>query len=54
MILKIGGSNMKKPNYKLRRNIAKVVIVLLILIPILIINKTKIMNLTVYIPNMKY
>ena len=45
---------MKKPNYKLRRNIAKVVIVLLILIPILIINKTKIMNLTVYIPNMKY
>ena len=44
----------KKPNYKLRRNIAKVIIVLLILIPILIINRTKILNLTVYIPNMKY
>lgn len=44
----------KKPNYKLRRNIAKLIIVLLILIPILIINKTKILNLTVYIPNMKY
>ena len=44
----------KKPNYKLRRNIAKIVIVLLILIPILIINKTKILNLTIYIPNMKY
>ena len=44
----------KKPNYKLRRNIAKIFIVLLILIPILIINRTKILNLTVYIPNMKY
>ena len=45
---------MKKPNYKLRRNIAKVIIVLLILLPIFIINRTKIINLTVYIPNMKY
>ena len=44
----------KKPNYKLRRNIAKIIIILLILIPILIINRTKIINLTVYIPNMKY
>ena len=44
----------KKPNYKLRRNMAKVILVLLILLPILIINRTKILNLTVYIPNMKY
>lgn len=44
----------KKPNYKLRRNVAKLVIVLLVLIPILIINRTKILNLTVYIPNIKY
>ena len=44
----------KKPNYKLRRNLAKIIIVLLILLPILIINRTKILNLTVYIPNMKY
>ena len=45
---------MKKPNYKLRRNIAKIIIVSLILLPVIIINKTKIMNLTVYIPNIKY
>ena len=45
---------MKKPNYKLRRNVAKIIIVLLILLPIIIINRTKILNLTVYIPNMKY
>ena len=44
----------KKPNYKLRRNVAKVIILLLILIPILIINRIKLLNLTVYIPNMKY
>ena len=28
----------KKPNYKLRRNIAKLIIALLILLPILLIN----------------
>ena len=44
----------KKPNYKLRRTVAKVVLVLIILIPIFIINKTKILNLDVYLPNMKY
>ncbi len=44
----------KKPNYKLRRNIAKIILVFIILIPIIIINKTKILNLTIYIPNMKY
>ena len=44
----------KKPNYKLRRNIAKVVIVLLILLPIILINKTKIMHAPVYLQNMKY
>lgn len=44
----------KKPNYKLRRNIAKIVIVLLVLIPIILINKTKIMHAPVYLQNMKY
>ncbi len=44
----------KKPNYKLRRNIAKVVIVILILLPILLINKTKILHAPVYLQNMKY
>lgn len=44
----------RKPNYKLRRNIAKLILVLIILIPIIIINKTKILNLTVYVPNIKY
>ena len=44
----------KKPNYKRRRTIAKIVIVLLILLPIVLINLNKIKNLTIYIPNMKY
>ena len=44
----------KKPNYKLRRTIAKIIIVLIILIPIIIINKTKIMNFSLYIHNMQY
>ena len=44
----------KKPNYKLRRNIAKVIIVLIILLPILLINKTKIAHAPVYLQNMKY
>ena len=47
-------NNRRKPNYKLRRTIAKIVIVLLIVIPIFLYNKTKLLNLTVYIPNMKY
>ncbi len=47
-------SSRKKPNYKLRRNVAKAIIVLIILLPIMIINKTKLLNLTVYIPNIKY
>lgn len=44
----------RKPNYKLRRDIAKFIIVFLILLPIIIINRVKIMNLSLYIPNMKY
>lgn len=44
----------KKPNYKLRRNVAKVILVLIILIPIIIINKTKIVNFPLYISNIKY
>ena len=44
----------KKPNYKLRRNIAKAFFVLIILIPIFMINKTKIMHAPLYISNSKY
>ena len=44
----------KKPNYKLRRKIAKIIIVILILIPILLINKTKIEHAPIYLKNMKY
>ncbi len=44
----------KKPNYKLRRNVAKVIIALLIILPIILINKTKIMHAPVYLENMKY
>ncbi|MBP3635723.1 MAG: M15 family metallopeptidase [Bacilli bacterium] len=44
----------KKPNYKLRRDIAKAMLVVIILIPILIINKTKIFNFPLYISNIKY
>ena len=44
----------KKPNYKLRRNIAKAFVVLIILIPIFMINKTKIMHAPLYISNSKY
>ena len=44
----------KKPNYKLRRKIALYILIVIILIPILIANRVKIMNLTLYIPNIKY
>lgn len=44
----------RKPNYKLRRDIAKVVIVILILIPIIVINKTKIIHAPLYIKYHKY
>ncbi len=44
----------KKPNYKLRRKVAKYVFIMLILLPIIIINRTKIFNFTIYVPNMKY
>ena len=44
----------KKPKYKLRRNVAKIVIILLIILPIVLINKTKIMHAPVYLQNMKY
>lgn len=44
----------KKPNYALRRTIAKTILVLIILLPIVIINRVKIMNFSLYIPNIKY
>ena len=44
----------KKPNYKLRRTIAKIIIVILILVPIIIINKTKIIHMPLYIKYHKY
>ena len=44
----------KKPNYKLRRNVAKIVLVLIVLIPILILNRTKIAHAPIYLQNMKY
>ena len=44
----------KKPNYKLRRTMAKVILVLIILIPIFIVNRVKILNLPIYVSNMKY
>ena len=47
-------SKKKKPNYALRRKMAKIILVLIVLIPIIIINRVKILNLTFYIPNMKY
>lgn len=39
----------KKPNYKLRRTIAKTIIVILILIPIIYINRVKIIHAPLYI-----
>lgn len=44
----------KKPNYKFRRNMAKIIIILIILIPIILINRTKILNAPLYIMNIKY
>jgi D-alanyl-D-alanine carboxypeptidase len=44
----------KKPNYKLRRKIAKMLLIIIILIPIIIINRIKIINATLYITNIKY
>lgn len=44
----------RKPNYKLRRNIAKILLLLIILVPIFVINKTKILNAPLYITNIKY
>ena len=44
----------RKPNYKLRRTVAKIIIALLILLPIFLINKTKILHAPLYIENMKY
>ena len=38
----------KKPNYKLRRTVAKIILVLIILIPILLINKDKILHAPIY------
>ena len=39
----------RKPNYKLRRTIARIIIVLLILTPIIIINRVKIIHAPLYI-----
>lgn len=44
----------KKPNYKLRRNIAKTILVLIIIVPIFLINKTKFLHAPLYISNLKY
>lgn len=44
----------RKPNYKLRRNIAKFILILLIFIPIIIINKTKIVNAPLYFTYREY
>ncbi len=44
----------KKPNYKLRRKIAKITLILLIVVPIFLINQTKILNFPLYITNIKY
>lgn len=38
----------KKPNYKLRRTVAKIIIVLIILIPIILINKDKLLHAPIY------
>lgn len=47
-------SKTKKPNYKLRRNIAKFIILLIIIIPIIYLNKVKILNLSLYLSNREY
>ena len=44
----------KKPNYKLRRQMAKIILIVIVLIPIIFINKTKIFNAPLYITNIKY
>ena len=44
----------KKPNYKLRRNLAKAFLVLIIIIPIILINRVKLAHLPLYLSNTKY
>ena len=44
----------KKPNYKLRRNLAKAFLVLIIIIPIVLINRVKLAHLPLYLSNTKY
>ncbi len=44
----------KKPNYKLRRKIAKLLLIIIIITPLIIINKTKILNAPLYVTNLKY
>ena len=44
----------KKPNYKLRRNLAKAFLVLIIIIPIVLINRVKLTHLPLYLSNTKY
>ena len=39
----------KKPNYKLRRLIARIIIIILILIPIIYFNRVKILHAPLYI-----
>lgn len=47
-------SKKHKPNYKLRRNIAKLLLILIILLPIFLINKNKILHAPIYLENFKY
>ena len=44
----------KKPNYKFRRNLAKAFLVLIIIIPIVLINRVKLAHLPLYLSNTKY
>ena len=44
----------KKPNYKFRRNLAKAFLVLIIIIPIILINRVKLAHLPLYLSNTKY
>ena len=44
----------KKPNYKLRRTIAKIIIAIIIIIPIILINLDKIKRIPVYYNNKDY
>ena len=44
----------KRPNYALRRKVAVFILIMIVLLPIIIINRVKILNLHAYVPYMKY